>query len=179
VRAESIATRHGSFHFNAAMQCARRCTLSVCVPVTATRYVPAFRDAFRKRHCLIAADGIYEWKKTGAKTKQPYYIRLKDEQPFGIAGLWERWGEIESCTILTTSSNELCATVHDRMPVILSPVDHDRWLDPAPTDPADLQPLLDAYPADEMLATPVSTLVNNVHNSDKRCIAPMDQQQLL
>jgi putative SOS response-associated peptidase YedK len=127
------------------MQCARRCTLSVCVPVTATRYVPAFRDAFRKRHCLIAADGIYEWKKTGAKTKQPYYIRLKDEQPFGIAGLWERWGEIESCTI----------------------------------DPADLQPLLDAYPADEMLATPVSTLVNNVHNSDKRCIAPMDQQQLL
>jgi putative SOS response-associated peptidase YedK len=140
---------------------------------------PAFRDAYRKRRCLIAADGFYEWKKTGAKTKQPYYMRLKDDRPFGIAGLWERCGELESCTILTTSPNELCANVHDRMPVILSPNDYDQWLDPALTDPADLQPLLDAYPADEMLATPVSTHVNNVRNIDKACIAPAAQQQQL
>jgi putative SOS response-associated peptidase YedK len=123
---------------------------------------PAYRDAFRKRRCLVAADGFYEWKKTGTKTKQPYYMRLKNDQPFGIGGLRERCRELESCTILTTSPNELCANVHDRMPVILSPSDYDRWLDPAITDTAELQPLLDAYPADEMLATPVSTYVNNV-----------------
>jgi putative SOS response-associated peptidase YedK len=135
---------------------------------------PAYRDAFRKRRCLIAADGFYEWKKTVVKMKQPYYMRLKSDQPFGVAGLWERCGELESCTILTTSPNELCAFVHDRMPVILTPNDYDRWLDPARTDAAELQPLLDAYPADEMLATPVSTHVNNVRNNDAGCIAPLD-----
>jgi putative SOS response-associated peptidase YedK len=134
------------------------------------------RDAFRKRRCLIAADGFYEWKKTGAKTKQPYYMRLKDDRPFGIAGHWERRGELESCTILTTSPNELCATVHDRMPVILSPNDYDRWLDPAITDAAELQPLLDANPAEEMLATPASTHVNNMRNIDETCVLPAEQQ---
>jgi putative SOS response-associated peptidase YedK len=139
---------------------------------------PAFRDAFRRRRCLVAADGFYEWKKLGAKTKQPYYFHMRDGRPFGFAGLWERCGELESCTILTTTPNELCATVHDRMPVILSPNDYDRWLDPAMTDAAELQPLLDAYPAEEMLATPVSTHVNNVRNIDESCIVPVAEQQL-
>jgi putative SOS response-associated peptidase YedK len=139
---------------------------------------PAFRDAFRRRRCLVAADGFYEWKKTGAKTKQPYYFHTKDDRPFGFAGLWESCGELESCTILTTTPNELCATVHDRMPVILSPADYDRWLDPAVTDAAELQSLLDAYPAEEMLATPVSTHVNNVRNINEACIAPVAEQQL-
>jgi putative SOS response-associated peptidase YedK len=137
---------------------------------------PAYRDAFRKRRCLIAADGFYEWKKTTAKTKQPYYMRLKNDQPFGIAGLWERWNELESCTILTTSPNELCAFVHDRMPVILSPNDYDRWLDPELQDPAALQALLDCYPAEEMVAEPVSNHVNNVRNNDEKCIVPAQQQ---
>jgi putative SOS response-associated peptidase YedK len=139
---------------------------------------PAFRDAFRRRRCLVVADGFYEWKKTGGKTKQPYYIRMKDARPFGFAGLWERWGELETCTILTTSPNELCAPLHDRMPVILGTSDYGRWLDPSQTDAAELQPLLAPYPADEMLAEPVSTRVNNVRNEDETCIAPAVQQQL-
>jgi putative SOS response-associated peptidase YedK len=139
---------------------------------------PAFRDAFRKRRCLVVADGFYEWKKTGGKTKQPFYIRMKDHRPFGFAGLWERWGELESCTILTTRPNELCASVHDRMPVILSPNDYDQWLDQQVTDAAALQPLLDPYPSDEMAADPVGTHVNSVRNIDERCIAPLAQQQM-
>jgi putative SOS response-associated peptidase YedK len=139
---------------------------------------PSFRDAFKRRRCLIVADGFYEWQKSGGKIKQPYYIRMKDNRPFGFAGLWERWGELESCTILTTEPNELCATVHDRMPVILGPADYDQWLDHSVTDAAKLQPLLDAYPASEMVAEPVSTHVNNVRNNDEACIAPVSQQQL-
>jgi putative SOS response-associated peptidase YedK len=131
---------------------------------------PAFRDAFKRRRCLVVADGFYEWQKTGGKTKQPYYIHMKDGRPFGFAGLWERWGELESCTILTTSPNDLCAPVHDRMPVILGPADYDRWLDPEVSDPAALAPLLDCYPADEMVAEPVSTHVNRVANNDEKCI---------
>jgi putative SOS response-associated peptidase YedK len=96
-------------------------------------------------------------------------MRLKSDQPFGIVGLWERCGELESCTILT-SPNELCAFVHDRMPVILGPNDYDRWLDPELQDPAALQRLLDCYPAEEMVAEPVSTHVNNVRNNDEKCI---------
>ena len=111
--------------------------------------------------------------------QQPYYMRLKSGQPFGIAGFWDRCGELQSCMILTTSPNKMCAFVHDRMPVILSPNDYDRWLDPALTEPGELQPLLTAYPADEMLATPVSTHVNNVRNIDEACIAPMAEHPLL
>jgi putative SOS response-associated peptidase YedK len=79
---------------------------------------------------------------------------MHDHRPFAIAGLWERRGEIESCTLLTTCPNELCAPLHDRMPVILSPADYDRWLDPDVTDAAEVQPLLDPYPADDMVAEP-------------------------
>jgi putative SOS response-associated peptidase YedK len=103
---------------------------------------------------------------------------MKDGRPFGFAGLWDRWGELETCTILTTSPNELCAPLHDRMPVILGTSDYDRWLDPTQSDAAELQPLLDPYPADEMLAEPVSTHVNNVRNEDEACIAPAVQQQM-
>jgi putative SOS response-associated peptidase YedK len=139
---------------------------------------PAFRDAFRKRRCLVVTDGFYEWKKTGGKVKQPYYIHTKDGKPFGFAGLWERWGELESCTILTTSPNELCANVHDRMPVILGTADYDRWLDSSLSDPVELQPLLDSYPAEEMVAEPVSTHVNSVRNDDEKCVEIAAQQQM-
>jgi putative SOS response-associated peptidase YedK len=139
---------------------------------------PSFRDAFKRRRCLVVADGFYEWKKTGGKTKQPFYIRMKDNRPFGFAGLWERWGELESCTILTTCPNELCASVHDRMPVILSPNDYDQWLDPKVTDAPQLQLLLDPYPSDEMTADPISTHVNNVRNIDEKCIEPLVQPEM-
>lgn len=86
---------------------------------------PSFRQAFKKRRCLVVADGFYEWQKLDARNKQPYYIRLKDERPFAFAGLWERWSKggepVESCTIVTTEPNELMEPLHDRMPVILPP----------------------------------------------------------
>ncbi len=141
---------------------------------------PAFRDAFRRRRCLIVADGFYEWKKAG-KAKQPYYIRLKDGRPLAFAGLWERWGDgdekLESCTILTTSANELCAPMHDRMPVILGPADYDRWLDAALVDPAELKYMLEPHPADEMIAEPVSPRVNSVANDDMGCIEAIEEKQ--
>src|SRR5690606_33355300 len=95
---------------------------------------PSFRAAFKRRRCLIAADGYFEWKKLDAKTKQPYYITRKDEQPFAFAGLWERWEKgaepVESCTIITTDANPFLHDIHDRMPVILPPEQFSVWLDP-------------------------------------------------
>jgi putative SOS response-associated peptidase YedK len=137
---------------------------------------PAFRSAFRKRRCLIAASGFYEWQKTGAK-KQPYYIRTRDGRPFAFAGLWESWkrGEnpVESCTILTTAANDLMRPLHDRMPVILDVKDYDRWLDPAAQDPKDLAPLLVPYHGGDLAAYPVSTQVNSPRNDDARCVEPI------
>jgi putative SOS response-associated peptidase YedK len=136
---------------------------------------PAFREAFRRRRCLVAADGFYEWKR-GAKPKQPYYIRLVEDGPFAFAGLWERWhrGEavIESCTILTSDANELVASLHDRMPVILDPDDYDAWLDPDVKDTARLTALLAPFPAGRMTAYAVSTAVNSPRHEGPELIAP-------
>lgn len=138
---------------------------------------PAFRQAFKRRRCLVVADGFYEWKKTDGK-KQPYFIRLKDDQPFGFAGLWEHWGPeaegIESCTIITTEPNELMKPIHNRMPVIVQPDDHDRWLAPDFDDGEALQQILRSYPADLMEAYPVSTLVNNPRNEAADCIERLE-----
>ncbi len=105
---------------------------------------PAFRAAFKRRRCLVAADGFYEWQKQDGG-KQPYYIRRHDGRPFAIAGLWESWKSedeavIESCTLLTTTPNELIRPLHNRMPVILHPKDYDLWLD-LETEMTALQPL--------------------------------------
>ncbi|MGE5189033.1 MAG: SOS response-associated peptidase [Gemmatimonadota bacterium] len=136
---------------------------------------PSFRSAFRRRRCLVPADGFYEWRKTGGR-KQPYYVRMADGKPFAIAGLWERWegadGDIESCVLLTTGPNDLLAPIHDRMPVILSPAGYGPWLDPEGHDPAALLPLLRPFPPDGMVAFPVRTLVNNPAADDPRCIEP-------
>jgi len=128
---------------------------------------PSFRDAFKKRRCLIPADGFYEWQRRTGDKKQPFFFGLKDGQPFGFAGLWERWtGEdgsvIESCTILTTTANEVLASVHDRMPVILHRDEYELWLDEDVRKQDLLKGLLQPYPADEMTSYPVSTLVNNI-----------------
>jgi len=137
---------------------------------------PSFRVAFRRRRCLIVADGFYEWQKQQSG-KQPYYIRLRGGRLFAFAGLWERWTgpdgqEIESCTLLTTAPNDLLRPIHKRMPVILHPDDYALWLDPAVGDRQRLQPLLRPYPAAEMEAYPVSRRVNNPRNDDPRCIEP-------
>ena len=134
---------------------------------------PSFRQAFKKRRCLVVADGFYEWKKIDGK-KQPYYIHLKDDQPFGFAGLWERWNregeEIQSCTIITTEPNELMKPIHNRMPVIVQPTDYDRWLDLDFQNGEALEQVLRRYPADAMETFPVSTLVNNPRNDVAECI---------
>jgi putative SOS response-associated peptidase YedK len=140
---------------------------------------PAFRRAFKERRCLLLADGLYEWQRQ-ERRKQPFYIRLRDGRPFAFAGLWEHWEgcegmAIQSCTILTTTSNEVVGRIHDRMPVILSPTDYDRWLDPSIQEPAVLQPLLRPYSADEMTAYPVSTLVNSPANDTPGCTGPLPQ----
>ena len=133
---------------------------------------PSFRDAFAKRRCLILADGFYEWAAVpGQKTKQPYFIRLRSGGPFAFAGLWERWrapdeNELTTCTIITTTPNEMLAKIHDRMPVILTGDACDRWLAPGPP-PRDL---LATYSADSMEMQPVSTMVNNARHEDSRCV---------
>lgn len=127
---------------------------------------PAFREAFKRRRCIIPADGYYEWQKTGGR-KQPYYFTIREERPFGFAGLWERWkgseGEsLETCTILTTEANERAREIHERMPVILHTEDYDLWLDEDVRKLEMLKELFRPYPSEEMVAYPVSTLVNNV-----------------
>ena len=134
---------------------------------------PSFRSAFRKRRCLVLADGFYEWQKT-ASGKQPYYIRMGDGSPFAFAGLWESWGkyaeEVRSCTILTTEANGLVGEIHHRMPVILPAEEYDLWLDP---DMGEAEPLLDLlrpYPDDVMEAYPVSRFVNSPSNDSEQCV---------
>jgi putative SOS response-associated peptidase YedK len=138
---------------------------------------PAFRKAFRERRCLILADGFYEWQRQGRR-KQPFYFRLRDGRPFAFAGLWEHWddpegGARDSCTILTTTANLVVGAIHNRMPVILAPQDYALWLDPAVQAADRLQPLLHPYPAEEMLAYPVSLRVNNPGNDSPECIEPL------
>jgi putative SOS response-associated peptidase YedK len=130
---------------------------------------PSFRSAFRQRHCLILADGFYEWKKLEAKKKQPYLFRLKSGLPFAFAGLWEKWtgpeNVVESCTILTTDANDLTRPMHDRMPVMVEPGNYQNWLRTLGTgDPAQFDYLL-PFPADAMKAEPVGTLVNDVYDT--------------
>lgn len=134
---------------------------------------PAFRHAFKKKRCLVPADGFYEWKKEG-KGKQPYHITVRDGKPFAMAGLWEIWGpkdgeQLHTFTILTTSANDLIQPLHERMPVILPKEAWKAWLDPE-TPPEALQELLVSYPQEEMSLRPVSTAVNNVRNDSPDCL---------
>lgn len=140
---------------------------------------PAFRSAFKRRRCLVLADGFYEWQpEPGKKTKIPMYIRMKSDQPFAFAGLWEIWhasdgSEIRSCTIITTQPNLLMEQIHNRMPVILEPQDYQLWLSPEELETSTLAPLLKPYEADDMKAYPVSRLVNSPNNDQPDCILPV------
>ena len=139
---------------------------------------PAFKEAIRRRRCLLPASGFFEWQKVGAR-KLPHLIRLRDGMPFALAGLWERWrprggGEpVESCTILTTEPNDLVAELHNRMPVILDPERFDLWLDPEVREMDRIEPLLVPYPADRMISFPVGLQVNRPENDDPSCIEPL------
>jgi len=138
---------------------------------------PAFRASFKKKRCLVLADGFYEWQKVAGGKKQPWYFRLASGDPFAFAGLWASWNKgggepIESCTLLTTDANDLVRKVHPRMPVILDPADYDLWLDPAVDDRERLQPVLDAFDPARMIAFPVSTRVNSPANDDPSVLEP-------
>jgi putative SOS response-associated peptidase YedK len=146
---------------------------------------PSFRTAFRRRRCLVLADGFYEWRtdqddpqNPGRKVKTPMYIRLRNGRPFAFAGLWEEWNspdgsQILSCTIITTRPNALMSQIHNRMPVILPEASYPLWLAHNEVDPAELAPLLQPYPVEEMSAMPVSRLVNNPANNLPDCVLPL------
>ena len=140
---------------------------------------PSFRNAYKRRRCLILADGYYEWKQIpGERSKQPVYIHFKSQEPFALAGLWEVWRPdgmdepLRSCTIITCPPNTLLEKIHHRMPVILPQDAYAEWLAPNQQSTDTLQPLLVPYPDAEMEAYPVSRFVNRPTNDSPECIAP-------
>ena len=139
---------------------------------------PSFRGSFKYKRCLILVDGFYEWQTNpGIKIKTPYYIHMKDRKPFVFAGLWDSWessdgSSLKTCTIITTTPNEIMAPIHDRMPVILHPRDYAKWLDVSPQTPESLLPIIKPFPADNMAAHPVSTLVNKPANVSPELVVP-------
>lgn len=167
---------------------------------------PAFKNALKRRRCIIPADGFYEWKTPDAKIaapkpngssgdagqplktrqakakagpRQPTVIGLKDDAIFGFAGLWEEWhapdgSPLRTCAIITTTPNELMASIHDRMPAMLRPEDEALWLDPTATDAPELLHLLRPYATEPMRAHPVSYLVNSPGSDVPACIESLD-----
>jgi putative SOS response-associated peptidase YedK len=130
---------------------------------------PAFREALRRRRCLVPADAFYEWQKLDPKHKQPFAIALASREPYGLAGLWERWRDpqtsewLETFSIITTDANPVVAPLHSRMPVIIERRDYARWLgaDAQAQPPLDL---LRPFPAEQMIAWKVDKSVGNVRN---------------
>ncbi|HEY8910220.1 MAG TPA: SOS response-associated peptidase [Desulfosporosinus sp.] len=141
---------------------------------------PSFKTSLQRKRCLIVADGFYEWKKEGS-TKRPHRITLTNKELFGFAGLWDTWKSpagdmVNSCSIITTTPNELMAPIHDRMPVILLKEVEQVWLDQSITDSHFLKSLLIPYPAAQMTAYEVSTFVNSTKNNGPECLAPLMSQ---
>jgi putative SOS response-associated peptidase YedK len=136
---------------------------------------PAFREALQHRRCLVPVNGFYEWKRLPDGGKQPYHIGMRDGSPFALAGLWERWKKgaqpIESFTIITGEPNSLTAALHDRMPVILEPDHWDAWL--TAKDTAAPLTMLQPFPAQLMVAYPVSPKVGNVKNDTPDLVQPL------
>jgi putative SOS response-associated peptidase YedK len=140
---------------------------------------PSYRNAFKRRRCLIPASGFYEWRQEpGQKSKTPMYIRMASGDPFAFAGLWEVWNspdgsQVLSCAIITTEPNTLMADIHNRMPVIIPSSDYTQWLDPNEVKPEKLQGLLKPYEPAGMEAYPVSKLVNSPENDVEGCLLPL------
>ena len=140
---------------------------------------PSFRNAFKKRRCLIVADGFYEWK--GEKgNKQPMFITLPDRKPFAFAGLWETWNKkpdsdsiYKSCTIITTQASESFSEIHHRMPVILNSEIYEPWLDLQNHDLDELKKILKREIITELVSYPVSKQVNSASNNNPVCIEPI------
>jgi putative SOS response-associated peptidase YedK len=134
---------------------------------------PAFRDAYRRRRCIVPASGFLEWRQEG-RGKQPYHFHRKDDRPLSLAGLWERWSKgpepVESFTIIVTDANATIRPFHERMPVVLADDALDAWLDPT-AQPDKLAALLQPAEDDLLVADRVSVRVNNVQNDDPDCLA--------
>jgi putative SOS response-associated peptidase YedK len=131
---------------------------------------PSFRNAFKKKRCLIIADSFYEWKRHDDKSKTPMRIQLKAKKLFAMAGIWENWKSPEgkalySCSVITTGPNELMKDIHDRMPAILKPDDEKIWLDPSISDLDYLYQFLKPLDENLMDAYEVSSLVNSPKNN--------------
>ncbi len=138
---------------------------------------PAYRTAFRRRRCLIPTEGFYEWR-TLASGKQPYLIRRKDQAPFAMAGIREVWHgknspPVESCSIIVTNSNAVISPIHDRMPVVLDPLDYDVWLNPENQDIQGLTSLLRPADPRDWAVHPVSQRANSPRINDKALIVPI------
>lgn len=137
---------------------------------------PSFSESFQKRRCLIPSDGFFEWRRLG-RSKQPFYLQLKDESPFAFAGIWDQWnnGEqlVTTCAIITTAANELVGPLHDRMPAILQTESYEDWLRPN-TDSDFLRNLLMPFPAWKMACHPVSSAVNYPENDNDQLITRME-----
>ncbi len=139
---------------------------------------PSFRNSFKKKRCLVIADGYYEWRKEeNSKVKTPFFIRMKDGKPFTMAGLWEKWKSPEgkmltTTTIITTEPNPMLSEIHDRMPSIILPEDRILWLSPE-TNTKHLKNMLLQYPEESMETWEVSNHVNSSKNDDKLCVEPI------
>ena len=143
---------------------------------------PSYRSAFSKRRCLLIADGFFEWRAEGRR-KLPYAIALKTRKPFAIAGLWETWRDpttdqkLQTCALVTTDANELVASIHNRMPVILDPDQCSTWLGEGPTTaPGALKSILRPFPPDEMLMWPVSPQLNTPRFDEPELLEPFLEQ---
>jgi putative SOS response-associated peptidase YedK len=139
---------------------------------------PAFQQAFKSRHCLILADGFYEWQHTGTKrtSATPYYFRLKSEKPFAFAGLWDSWNKpdgesLKTCAIITCPPNEIVSRVHERMPVILNPENYWDWL--SQNTRSEFEKHLVPFDSSKMIGFPVGKMINNPKYDSKDCIEPL------
>jgi putative SOS response-associated peptidase YedK len=142
---------------------------------------PSFREAYRKRRCLVPAAGFFEWKHGFGRTKTPHYFHRKDGAAFCMAGLWETWiesrnDEVRTFTIVTTDANDVVEPLHHRMPAILDAESDGMWLDPALENTNELQPLLVPYDSDAMTQYPVTPLVNSISHDSRNCVEPAAEQ---
>jgi putative SOS response-associated peptidase YedK len=138
---------------------------------------PYFREAYRRRRCIVPVDGFFEWMAMkGSKVKQPYAIAMKDRSPFGIAGVWENWRDpatsewLRTFAIITVPANALVSRIHDRMPAILAPDEFEGWLG----EDADPRDLMRPFDPEAMVMWPVSTRVNSPKNDDPGLVEAVD-----
>lgn len=136
---------------------------------------PSFREAFKRRRCLVPADGFYEWKAEG-RIRQPYYFSMKSGEPFALGGVWESWrgpdGDIlRTCCLITTGPNEIMLPVHDRMPVIVEPENYEAWLT---EDPVDALALVKPLAADTMQTWEVGRRVNRSGEEGADLVSPVN-----